>query len=320
MRALITGITGQDGSYLAELLLEKKYEVFGLVRNHPNSNFTHIEHLRDRIQLMQADVQNAREVNDLVHAVRPDEIYHLAAKTFVPSSFEKPEHVTEFAVRSVTNLLEAISETNPACRFFHASSSEVFGNAVESPQSENTPLNPRSPYGEAKVLGQKLTTEARELQNLFAVSGILFNHESPRRGLNFVTRKITRTAAAIKLGKAQTLELGDLDARRDWGFAGEYVDAMWRMLQAQTPEDFVIATGTTHSVREFCELAFAELDLNYQVYVRVNPEFVRAHEAVQLVGNPAKAQRVLDWQARTPFAELVKMMVHADLVLSADPG
>jgi len=318
-RALITGISGQDGSYLAELLVAKGYRVFGTVRReglHPN-----LRHVQDKIALTTIDLLNAEDVKAYVESVAPDEIYHLAAKTFVPSSFDAPEDVIAFSVRSVGNLLEAVTSLTPPnppvgpggkIKLFYASSSEVFGSASESPQAETTPFSPRSPYGEGKALATKLVREAREVHGAFACSGILFNHESPRRGANFVTRKITRGAAAILRGEQETLELGDLDARRDWGYAAEYAEAMWRMLQADAPDDFVIATGETHSVREFCELAFGELGLDYAKFVRVNPAFVRAPEAVQLVGDASKAKRVLNWQAQTPFPDLVKMMVRAD--------
>lgn len=307
-RALITGISGQDGSYLAELLLANGYQVFGAVRGDVSARFSNLEQVRERITLAAVDLLIADDVKAYVTSIAPDEIYHLAAKTFVPSSFDQPEDVIAFSVRSVTNLLDARGNA----KFFFASSSEVFGNASDSPQSETTPLHPRSPYGEAKALATKLVREARDVHGAFACSGILFNHESPRRGANFVTRKITRGAAAIKRGEQEILELGDLDARRDWGYAGEYVDAMRRMLQADEPDDFVLATGVTYSVREFCEAAFGELGLDYETHVRVNPAFVRAPEAAQLVGDASKAKRVLDWQARTPFAELVRMMVRAD--------
>ncbi|MCB9357639.1 MAG: GDP-mannose 4,6-dehydratase [Calditrichaeota bacterium] len=327
MRALITGITGQDGSYLAELLLAQGYHVSGTVRkNSPTSN---IEHLRSQIALLETDLLDRDSVMSAVRQAAPDEVYHLAAKTFVPSSHEDPQSVIEFAERSVGNLLAALKGLTPPnppggpegdrnLKFFHAASAEVFGDATESPQSESTPFHPRSPYGEAKVVGFELTKQARARDGIFAVSGILFNHESPRRGEKFVTRKITRGAAMIKLGQAKSLELGDLDARRDWGYAPEYVDAMHRMLHAESPEDFVLATGRTHSVREFCDIAFSELGLDYRDYVRVNSEFVRPPEAMQLVGNSAEAKRLLGWEAQLPFAELVKRMVNHDLALLRD--
>ncbi len=316
-RALITGISGQDGSYLAELLLAKDYHVWGMVRE-SSAHHANIEQIRSRLTLLDTDLLDTEAVEQVVRETAPDEIYHLAAPTFVPKSFQDPQGVLEFAERSVTNLIDAIRGVNPAIKLFHAASAEIFGSATESPQSETTPLHPRNPYGEAKALGHALTVQAREQYGLFAVSGILFNHESPRRSLQFVTRKIVCGAVDISLGLTDSLELGDLEARRDWGYAPEYVDAMWRMLQTKSPEDFVIATGQTHSVRDFCELAFGELDLDYRQFVKVNPEFIRPREEHQLVGNPAKAKRLLDWEARMPFPDMVKLMVRAEMQASLD--
>lgn len=316
-RALITGISGQDGSYLAELLLAKDYHIWGTVRE-SSAQYANIEQIHSRLTLLDTDLLDTEAVKQVVRETAPDEIYHLAAPTFVPNSFQDPQGVLEFAERSVKNLLDAIRAGHHACKFFHAASAEIFGSAQESPQSETTPLHPRNPYGEAKALGHTLTVQAREQSGLFAVSGILFNHESPRRSLQFVTRKIVCGAVDINLGLTDSLELGNLEARRDWGFAPEYVDAMWRMLQAKSPEDFVIATGQTHSVRDFCELAFGELDLDYRQFVKVNPQFVRPREEHQLVGNPAKAKRLLDWEARMPFSDMVKLMVRTEMQASLD--
>jgi GDPmannose 4,6-dehydratase len=313
MRALITGITGQDGSYLAEFLLAKGYDVYGMVRRSSQDNLGRIEHLRTQIHVLQGDLLDATSLEKILRESRPEEVYNLAAQSFVPASWEQPILTGEFTALGVTRLLEAVRAVNRNIRFYQASSSEMFGKVREIPQVENTPFHPRSPYGVSKVYGHYITINARESYGLFAVSGILFNHESPRRGREFVTRKITRTAAAIRLGLATQLELGNLDARRDWGFAGDYVDAMWRMLQHHTPEDFVIASGETHSVRDFCEQAFGHLGLDYRDYVRVNPAFVRPAEVDLLVGDPGKAKRKLGWEPRVRFESLVKMMVEADL-------
>jgi len=313
MRALITGITGQDGSYLAELLLGKGYQVFGMVRRSSGDNLGRIEHLRDNLTLLEGDLLDTNSLSTVVSTANPDEIYNLAAQSFVPSSWSQPNLTAEYTALGVTRLLEVIRQVNPKIRFYQASSSEMFGNVRVSPQNELTPFYPRSPYGVAKVYGHYITVNARESYDLFAVSGILFNHESPRRGKEFVTRKITRGAAAIKLGLVDALELGNLDARRDWGFAGEYVESMWRMLQHDTPEDFVIATGTTNTVRRFCELAFGELGLDYERYVRVNPKFVRPVDVDLLIGDASKAKKLLGWEARVQLPELVKMMVAQDL-------
>jgi GDPmannose 4,6-dehydratase len=313
MRALITGITGQDGSYLAELLLSKGYTVYGMVRRSSQDSLGRIEHLRTRLHILQGDLLDATSLQKILHDSRPNEVYNLAAQSFVPASWEQPILTGEFTALGVTRMLEAIRSEDPSIRFYQASSSEMFGKVREVPQSENTPFHPRSPYGVSKVYGHYITINARESYNLFAVSGILFNHESPRRGKEFVTRKITRTAAAIRLGLATHLELGNLDARRDWGFAGDYVEAMWRMLQHDTPEDFVIATGETHSVREFCEQAFSHLGMDYRDHVRVNTSLVRPAEVDLLVGNAKKAKMKLNWEAKVRFSQLVKMMVDADL-------
>ncbi|MBK8127488.1 MAG: GDP-mannose 4,6-dehydratase [bacterium] len=313
MRALITGITGQDGSYLAELLLAKGYDVCGMVRRSSGDNLGRIEHLRERVTLLPGDLLDTNSLQHVVREARPDEVYNLAAQSFVPSSWAQPNLTSEYTALGVTRLLEVIRQINPAIKFYQASSSEMFGNVRATPQNELTPFHPRSPYGVAKVYGHYITVNARESYDLFAVSGILFNHESPRRGKEFVTRKITRGAAAIKLGLVDVLELGNLDAHRDWGFAGDYVESMWRMLQQDAAEDFVIATGKTHSVREFCALAFGGLGLDYEQYVRVNPKFVRPAEVDLLVGDASKAKRLLDWVPRVQLPELVQMMVAQDL-------
>ncbi|RPH95740.1 GDP-mannose 4,6-dehydratase [candidate division KSB1 bacterium] len=313
MRAVITGITGQDGSYLAELLLSKGYEVFGMVRRSSQDNLGRIEHLRTRLHIMQGDLLDANSLEKILRDAKPHEVYNLAAQSFVPTSWEQPILTGEFTALGVTRLLEAIRSVDRNIRFYQASSSEMFGKVREVPQREITPFYPRSPYGVSKVYGHYITINARESYGLFAASGILFNHESPRRGKEFVTRKITRTAAAIRLGLTDHLELGNLDARRDWGFAGDYVDAMWRMLQQDTPEDYVIATGETHTVREFCDLAFSHLGLDYRGYVRINPAYVRPAEVDLLVGDSTKAERKLDWTPTVHLNDLVKMMVEADL-------
>jgi len=313
MRALITGITGQDGSYLAELLLAKGYTVYGMVRRSSQDNLGRIEHLRTQIHVLQGDLLDANSLEQILRESRPQEVYNLAAQSFVPTSWQQPILTGEFTALGVTRLLEAIRSVDQTIRFYQASSSEMFGKVREVPQSETTPFHPRSPYGVSKVYGHHITINARESYGMYAVSGILFNHESPRRGKEFVSRKITRTAAAIRLGLADHLELGNLDARRDWGYAGDYVDAMWRMLQHETPEDFVIATGETHSVREYCELAFSHLGLDYRDHVTVNPALVRPAEVDLLVGNAKKAKAMLDWEPRVRLQQLVSMMVASDL-------
>jgi GDPmannose 4,6-dehydratase len=313
MRALITGITGQDGSYLAELLLSKNYEVFGMVRRSSQDSLGRIEHLRTRLHILHGDLLDPHSLETILRECRPQEVYNLAAQSFVPTSWEQPILTGEFTALGVTRVLEAVRTVDDGIRFYQASSSEMFGKVREVPQRESTPFHPRSPYGVSKVYGHYITINARESYGLFAASGILFNHESPRRGKEFVTRKITRAAAAIRLGLARHLELGNLDARRDWGFAGDYVDAMWRMLQQETPEDYVIATGETHTVREFCEQAFSHLGLDYRDYVRTNPALVRPAEVDLLVGDAGKAARKLGWTPSVRLPELVRMMVESDL-------
>jgi len=312
-RALITGITGQDGSYLAELLLEKGYEVHGMVRRSSTENFERIEHLTDRITLVQADLLDPSSLVEALEDSRPHEVYNLGAQSFVPTSWRQPVLTAEFTAVGVTRLLEAIRRVDPGIRFYQASSSEMFGKVREVPQTETTPFYPRSPYGVAKVYGHFITVNYRESYGLFAVSGILFNHESPRRGLEFVTRKISDGVARIKLGLAGELRLGNLEAQRDWGFAGDYVEAMWLMLQQNDPEDYVIATGDPHSVREFVDLAFAHVGLDPATYVKTDPEFLRPAEVDHLVGDASKARDKLDWEPRISFAELAEMMVDADL-------
>jgi GDPmannose 4,6-dehydratase len=310
--ALITGITGQDGSYLAELLLSKGYEVFGMVRRSSQDNLGRIEHLRKQVTILQGDLLDTTSLEQIIRQSKPKEVYNLAAQSFVPTSWQQPILTGEFTALGVTRILEVIRNVDPSIRFYQASSSEMFGKVREVPQKEATPFYPRSPYGVSKVYGHYITINARESYDLFAASGILFNHESPRRGFEFVTRKITKTAAMIKLGLADKLELGNLEARRDWGFAGDYVEAMWRMLQQDTPDDFVIATGETHTVREFCDCAFSELGLDYEDYVRINPAFVRPAEVDLLVGDDTKAHEKLKWFPKVSFYDLVKMMVNAD--------
>jgi GDPmannose 4,6-dehydratase len=313
--ALITGITGQDGSYLAELLLERGYDVHGMVRRASTEKFDRIEHLRDRITLHQADLLDHRSLVDALRAARPAEVYNLAAMSFVAVSWIQPTLTAEFTGVGVTRMLEAVREVCPEARFYQASSSEMFGKVRETPQTETTPFYPRSPYGVAKVYGHHITVNYRESYDLFAASGILFNHESPRRGLEFVTRKITWHAAAIKHGKRSELALGNLDARRDWGYAKDYVEAMWLMLQHDTPEDFVIATGATNTVRRCVEVAFDEAGLDWERYVRLDPQFLRPAEVDLLVGDPTKAKRELGWEPKTTFDELIRLMVRTDLEL-----
>ena len=314
-RALITGITGQDGSYLAELQLEKGYEVHGMVRRASTEKFERIEHLRERITLHQGDLLDQRSLVDALRAAKPDEVYNLAAMSFVAVSWIQPTLTAEFSGIGVTRMLEAVREACPETRFYQASSSEMFGKVRETPQTEATPFYPRSPYGVAKVYGHHITVNYRESYDLFACSGILFNHESERRGLEFVTRKITWHAAAIKQGRREELRLGNLDARRDWGYAKDYVEAMWLMLQQDTPEDYVIATNETHSVRELVDVAFDQVGLDPTDHVRIDPKFLRPAEVEHLIGNPAKAKQKLGWEPRTTFDELVRLMVDADLEL-----
>jgi len=311
--ALITGITGQDGSYLAEHLLAKGYRVIGIVRRSSTTPYERIAHLVDKIELVSADLLDQTSLTDAMTAWKPDEVYNLAAQSFVQTSWTQPVLTGEFTGLGVTRMLEALRKAAPAARFYQASSSEMFGKVQESPQRESTPFYPRSPYGVAKVYGHWITVNYRESYGLYAVSGILFNHESPRRGLEFVTRKVTDAAARIKLGLAKEVRLGNLDARRDWGFAGDYVDAMWRMLQAETPEDFVIGTGKTWSVRQLCEQAFGAVGLDYAQYVKQDERFFRPAEVDLLVADPTKAKTRLGWTPKVEFPALVKMMVDADL-------
>jgi GDPmannose 4,6-dehydratase len=311
--ALITGITGQDGSYLAELLLEKGYEVHGMVRRASTEKFERIEHLRDRITLHQADLLDQRSLVDALRAAKPHEVYNLAAMSFVAVSWVQPTLTAEFTGVGVTRMLEAVRDTCPEARFYQASSSEMFGKVLETPQTESTPFYPRSPYGVAKVYGHHITVNYRESYDLFATSGILFNHESPRRGLEFVTRKITWHAAAIKLGRRSELALGNLDAKRDWGYAKDYVEAMWLMLQHDEPDDFVIATGETNTVRRCVEVAFDEAGIEWEPYVRIDDQFKRPAEVDLLVGDASKAERLLGWKPQTSFEELIRLMVRSDL-------
>jgi GDPmannose 4,6-dehydratase len=314
--ALITGVTGQDGSYLAELLLEKGYDVHGMVRRASTEKFDRLEHLRERLTLHQGDLLDQRSLVDTLRAARPDEVYNLAAMSFVAVSWIQPTLTAEFTGVGVTRMLEAMREVCPQARFYQASSSEMFGKVLEVPQTETTPFYPRSPYGVAKAYGHFITVNYRESYNLHATSGILFNHESPRRGQEFVTRKITWHAAAIKHGLKREVRLGNLDAERDWGYARDYVEAMWLMLQRDTPEDYVIATGESHSVRECCEVAFDEAGLGgYEQYVTIDPSFVRPAEVDHLIGDPAKAERDLGWKPQTSFEELIRLMTRADLEL-----
>jgi GDPmannose 4,6-dehydratase len=311
--ALVTGITGQDGSYLAELLLEKGYRVFGMTRRTSTVTYDRIAHLIDRVEIVQGDLLDQNSLAQALREAQPQEVYNLAAQSFVPTSWNQPVLTGEFTALGVTRILEAIRQVNPEIRFYQASSSEMFGQVPEHPQHELTRFHPRSPYGVAKVYGHWITVNYRESYDLFAVSGILFNHESPRRGLEFVTRKISHGAARVKLGLADDLPLGNLDAKRDWGDAADYVRAMWLMLQRDVPDDYVIATGRTHSVREFCEIAFSRLGLDYRDHVRIDPSLVRPAEVDVLVGDPTKARRELGWEPTVTFEELVARMVDADL-------
>ncbi|HEV2770886.1 MAG TPA: GDP-mannose 4,6-dehydratase [Solirubrobacteraceae bacterium] len=314
-RALITGITGQDGSYLAELLLDKGYDVHGLVRRASTEKFERIEHLRERITLHQGDLLDQRSLVDALRASAPEEIYNLAAMSYVAVSWIQPTLTAEFTGVGVTRMLEAMREVCPQARFYQASSSEMFGKVLEVPQTEATPFYPRSPYGVAKAYGHFITVNYRESYDLHAVSGILFNHESPRRGLEFVTRKITWHAAAIKHGLRDKLALGNLDAQRDWGYAKDYVEAIWLMLQRDEPEDFVIATNTTHTVRRCVEIAFERVGLDWERHVEIDPSFKRPAEVDQLIGNPAKARELLGWEPQTSFEQLIHLMVDSDLRL-----
>jgi GDPmannose 4,6-dehydratase len=312
-RALITGITGQDGSYLAELLLEKGYDVWGVVRRSSTESYQRIDHMRDRLGFVQADLLDQPSLTAALQKAEPDEVYNLAAQSFVPTSWTQPVLTAEFTAVGVTRMLEAIRQVNPAIRFYQASSSEMFGRVLETPQNESTPFYPRSPYGVAKVYGHFITVNYRESYDLFACSGILFNHESPRRGLEFVTRKVTDGVARIKLGLADTLTLGNLDARRDWGFAGDYVEAMWRMLQQDEPEDYVVATGVTNTVGRLVELAFAHAGLDQDEHVRTDASLIRPAEVDLLVGDASKARERLGWEPTYDLERLVSEMVDADL-------
>ncbi len=317
--ALITGITGQDGSYLAELLLEKGYTVHGVVRRSSTENFERIMHLRDKVQLHQADLLDQLSLIDVIKTTKPTEVYNLAAQSFVPTSWNQPVLTGEFTALGVTRMLEAIRLLDPkGIRFYQASSSEMFGKVVEVPQKESTPLYPRSPYGVAKVYGHWITINYRESFDMFCTSGILFNHESERRGKEFVTRKVTDAVARIKQGKQKVLKLGNLDSRRDWGFAGDYVEAMWLMLQQPEADDYVVATGETHPVRELVEIAFSHVGLNYQDHVEIDPAFFRPAEVDLLVGDPTKAKEKLGWTPKVNFQQLVARMVDADMKRVAD--
>jgi GDPmannose 4,6-dehydratase len=312
-KALITGITGQDGSYLAEFLLEHGYEVIGMVRRTSTTNFDRIRDFQDRVTIVQGDLLDQVSLINLLQEHRPEEVYNLAAQSFVPTSFTQPVLTGEFTALGVTRILDAVRIADRSIRFYQASSSEMFGKVQEVPQRETTPFYPRSPYGAAKVYGHWITINYRESYNLFACSGILFNHESPRRGLEFVTRKITHAVARIKLGMQDELRLGNLEARRDWGYAPDYVHAMWLMLQQDHPDDYLVATGETHSVREFCQVAFDHVGLDWEKYVVVDPKFYRPAEVDLLVGEPSKAKRLLGWEPSVTFQELVRIMTDADV-------
>ena len=312
-KALITGITGQDGSYLAELLLSKGYHVYGMVRRCSTENYERIEHFRGKIELRYADLLDSFSIINLIKEIEPDEIYNLAAQSFVPTSWEQPLLTAEFTAFGVCRILEAIRLVNPKIKFYQASSSEMFGKVQEVPQKETTPFYPRSPYGVSKVYAHYLTINYRESYDLFACSGILFNHESPRRGLEFITRKVSYGVARIKLGLDKELRLGNLDAERDWGYAGDYVEAMWRMLQQERPDEYVIATGVKHSVRKLVELAFSYVGLDYQDFVVLDKSFFRPAEVDELLGDSTKAQTLLGWKPKVSFEELVQMMVEADI-------
>ncbi|MBE7550637.1 MAG: GDP-mannose 4,6-dehydratase [Anaerolineales bacterium] len=320
--ALITGITGQDGSYLAEFLLEKDYRVIGMVRRSSTVNYDRIAHLQEMeaLEIVQGDLLDQMSLIDILREFRPDEVYNLAAQSFVPTSWRQPVLTGEFTALGVTRVLDAIRIVNPETRFYQASSSEMFGKVVEVPQRESTPFYPRSPYGVAKVYGHWITVNYRESYNLYACSGILFNHESPRRGLEFVTHKVTYAAARIKLGLQNEVRLGNLDARRDWGYAGDYVQAMWLMLQQDKPDDYVVATGETHSVRELCQVAFDCIGLNWEDHVVVDEKFYRPAEVDLLIGDPSKAHAKLGWEPTVTFKELVELMVEADLAALYEEG
>lgn len=315
-RALITGITGQDGSYLAEFLLLKGYEVYGMVRRSSTINYERISHIQDRLKLMQGDLLDQNSLIEALRTSEPDEVYNLGAQSFVPTSWNQPVLTGEFTALGVTRMLEAIRTVNPKIRFYQASSSEMFGKIQETPQNEKTPFHPRSPYGVAKVYGHWITVNYRESYGIFCCSGILFNHESPRRGLEFVSRKVTSAAAKIKLGLQKELRMGNLDAHRDWGFAGDYVEAMWLMLQQDEPEDFVIATGVSHSVQDLIQVAFDHLGLDWEEYVKIDPKLLRPAEVDYLLGDANKAKTKLGWQPRVTFEELIRMMTNYDLQLN----
>ncbi|MCD4813028.1 GDP-mannose 4,6-dehydratase [bacterium] len=312
-RALITGVTGQDGSYLAELLLSKGYSVCGAVRRNSTENFERIEHLKNKITLVEVDLLDQMSILTALKKFKPHEVYNLAAQSFVPTSWDQPLLTGEFTALGVTRMLEGIRAVDPKIRFYQASSSEMFGKVQEVPQTEATPFYPRSPYGVAKVYGHFITVNYRESYNLFAVSGILFNHESPRRGKEFVTRKVTDAVARIKLGVQSTLQMGKLDAKRDWGFAGDYVRAMWMMLQQKQPKDYVVATGETHTVKEMLTIAFKHVGLDWKKYVRINSKFIRPAEVDLLLGSPKKARKELKWKPEVSFEQMIKLMVDADL-------
>jgi GDPmannose 4,6-dehydratase len=311
--AFITGITGQDGSYLAELLLSKGYKVYGMVRRASVDKFERISHIMDKVELIQGDLLDQYSLISALKKAQPTEVYNLAAQSFVPTSWAQPVLTSEFTAIGVTRMLESIRLVDPKIRFYQASSSEMYGKVLEVPQSEVTPFYPRSPYGVAKVYGHYITVNYRESYNLFAVSGILFNHESPRRGLEFVTRKVADGVARIKLGLSSELRLGNLDARRDWGFAGDYVEAMWLMLQQDTPDDYVIATGETHTVKELVQVAFDHAGLDWEKHVKLDPAFIRPAEVDLLIGDPTKAKKKLGWSPKVSFEQLVKMMVDSDI-------
>lgn len=319
-KALITGITGQDGSYLADFLLSRDYEVYGMVRRASTETFERISHIKDRIHLHQADLLDELSLIELLEDVQPDEIYNLAAQSFVPTSWNQPILTGEFTAIGVVRVLEAMRRVCPKSRLYQASSSEMFGKVREMPQNENTPFYPRSPYGVSKVFGHYITVNYRESYDLFAVSGILFNHESPRRGKEFVTRKVTDGVARIKLGLEQELRMGNLDAKRDWGFAGDYVEAMWLMLRQDEPDDYVIATGIAHSVKDLLETAFGHAGLNWKDHVVVDPAFIRPAEVEHLLGDSTKARRALKWSPRVDFQKLIQMMVDADMERLAPDG
>lgn len=313
MKALITGITGQDGSYLAELLLEKGYEVYGIIRRASTQYFERLLHIQDKITLIEGDLLDPVSLAKALEEVQPDEVYNLAAQSFVPTSWRQPVLTAEYTAVGVSRVLEAVRAVCPKAKLYQASSSEMFGKVREIPQTENTPFYPRSPYGVAKVYGHHITVNYRESYGLFAVSGILFNHESPRRGLEFVTRKISDGVAQIKCGLKHELRLGNLDAKRDWGFAGDYVEAMWLMLQQSEPQDYVVATGKAHTVREFAKLAFEVADLNYEDWVVLDKKFLRPAEVDTLLGDPTRAEKELQWRRKVSFEKMVQMMVESDI-------